>query len=126
MITVTDSAVKQLQILLAERRAEAASDAERDTLGLRIFVEKGGCSGLEYGMRFEPAQPGDATVDCAGGARVLVDAESTGYLRGCTIDYQDGLTGAGFRIINPNAVRTCGCGTSFEPAADVAAAGRVG
>ncbi len=124
MITVTDSAVKQLQTMLAERRADAASAAERDALGLRIFVEKGGCSGMEYGMRFESSHPGDEAVECGDGARVLVSADSADYLRGCTIDYQDGLTGAGFRIINPNAVRTCGCGTSFEPAADVA--GRVG
>jgi iron-sulfur cluster assembly accessory protein len=122
MITVTESAVKQLQILLDERRAETADAATRDALGLRIFVEKGGCSGLEYGMRFEPGQPGDEAVECPGGARVLVDSASASYLRDCTIDYHDGLTGAGFRIVNPNAVRTCGCGSSFEPAAAAAGA----
>ncbi len=116
MITVTESAVKQLQTLLDERRAETADPAERDALGLRVFVEKGGCSGMEYGMRFAPAEPGDEAVECGDGARVLVDRASADLLRGCTIDFHDGLTGAGFRIVNPNAVRTCGCGSSFEPA----------
>ncbi|MBV9127623.1 MAG: iron-sulfur cluster assembly accessory protein [Verrucomicrobia bacterium] len=115
MIILTDPAVAELKTLLAER-----GDAE-EGCGLRIFVEKGGCSGLEYGMKFAPPEPGDATIE-RDGARVFIDAASADYLRGCTIDFHDGLTGAGFRIHNPNAVRTCGCGSSFEPAPVNAAA----
>lgn len=107
MITVTGSAVKHLRTLLADR-----PDAAR--AGLRLFVENGGCSGMSYGMEFGPAQPGDEAVE-QDGVRVFVDRESASHLRGSVIDYYDGLTGTGFRIQNPNAKRTCGCGTSFEP-----------
>ena len=116
MITVTDSAVKQLQSLLADE-PEAAGK------GLRIFVENGGCAGLQYGMALDERKDGDSIVEREG-VQVLVDPESGKYLAGSTIDYTDGLTGAGFRIQNPNAVRSCGCGTSFEaPAAEGANAG---
>lgn len=109
MITVTDSAVKHLRTLLADR-----PDADR--AGLRLSVENGGCSGLSYGMEFGESQVGDETVE-QGGVRVFVDAGSAAHLKGSIIDYHDGLTGTGFRIQNPNAKRTCGCGTSFEPEA---------
>src|SRR5271163_4862996 len=107
MITVTDSAVKQLQSILADEPDAAGK-------GLRIFVEHGGCAGLQYGMALDERKDGDAIVEREG-VRVLVDIESAKYLSGSTIDYSDGLSGAGFRIQNPNAVRSCGCGTSFEP-----------
>ena len=106
MITVTDSAVKQLQSILADE-PEAAGK------GLRISVEHGGCAGLQYGMTLDQPKEGDSIVG-RDGVQVLVDSESAGYLSGATIDFTDGLTGAGFRIQNPNAVRSCGCGTSFE------------
>jgi len=109
MIIVTDSAVKQLQTLIAEH-AESASK------GLRIFVEAGGCAGMQYGMALDFAKEGDAIIEREG-VQVLVDAFSAKYLEGSTIDFADGLTGAGFRINNPNATRSCGCGTSFEPEA---------
>ena len=107
MITVTDSAVKQLQSILADEPDAAGK-------GLRIFVEHGGCAGLQYGMTLDEGKAGDSIVEREG-VRVLVDEESAKYLSGCTIDFSDGLSGAGFRIQNPNAVRSCGCGTSFEP-----------
>jgi len=111
MITVTDSAVKQLQTLIAGEPDAAGK-------GLRIFVEHGGCAGLQYGMTLDQRKDGDSVVEREG-VQVLVDEESAKYLGGSTIDYADGLTGAGFRIQNPNAVRSCGCGTSFEaPEAD--------
>ena len=106
MITVTDSAVKQLQSILADEPGAAGK-------GLRIFVEHGGCAGLQYGMTLDEGKDGDSIVEREG-VRVLVDEESAKYLSGCTIDFADGLSGAGFRIQNPNAVRSCGCGTSFE------------
>ena len=114
MITVTDSAVQQLKILLADH-ADAAGR------GLRLFIEKGGCAGLQYGMAIEAQQPGDTVID-SGGVQFFVDAASAGYLQGSVIDYDDGLSGAGFRINNPNAARSCGCGTSFEPAETTEAA----
>ena len=109
MITVTDSAVKHLQSLLEDR-----DDASRET-GLRIAIDRGGCSGLQYGMSFDQARDGDEIVE-RDGVRVIVDAQSIAHLQGSVIDYHEDLTGTGFRIQNPNAVRTCGCGTSFEPA----------
>jgi len=108
MIHITEAAAKQLRSLIEEKGAD-------QTCGLRLAVEKGGCAGLQYAMSLETAKPADTVVE-AGDARVFVDAESTPYLEGMTLDYTDELTGAGFRIKNPNASRSCGCGTSFEPA----------
>jgi len=108
MIHITDEAAKQLRSLIAER-------GEGEGCGLRLGVEKGGCAGLQYAMSLGTATPTDTVVD-AGEARVFIDADSTSYLEGMTLDYTNELTGAGFRIKNPNATRSCGCGTSFEPA----------
>jgi len=105
-ITLSDSAVKQLCELQTEK------GCSRDE-GLRIYVETGGCSGLQYGMRFDRRGDDDTIVEREG-ARVLVDEFSSKYLAGSTLDFVDELTGAGFKILNPNAVRSCGCGTSFE------------
>ena len=113
MITVSGSAVKHLRTLLADR-----PDADR--AGLRLYVENGGCSGMSYGMEFGHAHAGDELVEQEG-VRVFVDKDSSAYLNGSIIDYYDGLTGTGFRIQNPNAKRTCGCGTSFEPEGATAA-----
>jgi Iron-sulfur cluster assembly accessory protein len=104
MINVTNRAAEQL-------RALVGSSAER---GLRIGVSKGGCSGMHYEMSLGEQRPGDVVVEDAG-VKLLVDAESAALLRGATLDYNDSLTGAGFQIVNPNAARTCGCGSSFEP-----------
>ena len=70
---------------------------------------------MQYGMSLDHAQEGDQTLE-RGGVKVIIDPESAAYLEGATIDYADDLAGAGFRIQNPNAVRSCGCGTSFETA----------
>ena len=107
MLTVTDSAVQQLQALVREQEDPAK--------GLRIFVEKGGCAGMQYGMTLDRPQEQDRVIE-SGGVKVIVDPESATFLEGVTIDYSDDLAGAGFRIKNPNAVRSCGCGTSFETA----------
>jgi iron-sulfur cluster assembly protein len=107
MITLTEAAARQLQSLVAE-----SGDASK---GLRLFVEKGGCAGLQYGMRLDSVAAGDETFS-RGDVRVIVDPESLEYLRGSEVDYCDDLTGTGFRLRNPNAVRSCGCGTSFETA----------
>lgn len=113
MILVTEPAIRQLQALVQEQEDPAK--------GLRIFVENGGCAGLQYGMGLDHAKEGDEIVD-QGGVKFIVDGESAHFLNGATIDYSDDLAGAGFRIQNPNAVRSCGCGTSFEPAESESAA----
>ena len=107
MIQVTDSAVRQLRSLL---EAQTGSEGK----GLRVGIAKGGCSGLQYEMSLDARKEGDAIV-AQDGVEFLVDKESAELLRGATLDYNDGLTGAGFQILHPNAARTCGCGSSFEP-----------
>jgi iron-sulfur cluster assembly protein len=107
MITVTDSAFQQLQNLVREQ--------EDHTKGLRIFVESGGCAGMQYGMTLDHPQEGDEIVE-RDGVKVMIDPQSLHFLNESTVDYVDDLAGAGFRIKNPNAVRSCGCGTSFETA----------
>ncbi len=108
MITITPQAAERIAELLAEKGAGPDE-------GLRLFVEKGGCSGMQYGMALGPAEADDESVS-AGAVQVHVASGSRPHLEGLTLDYHNGLTGAGFRIHNPNAVRSCGCGTSFEPA----------
>lgn len=109
MIQVTENAAAALIDLVREKRSGD---------GLRLAVEKGGCAGLQYAMSLGSEKSGDVVV-ARGEARVFVDPESASYLDHCTLDYDDGLSGAGFRIINPQAARSCGCGTSFEPGAPV-------
>ncbi len=106
MITVTNSAFRRLHDLVAE-------NPEYRDKGLRIFVERGGCAGMQYGMQFDEAKQGDQRIE-QNGVEVLVDADSANYLTGSTVDFSDGLTGAGFKITNPNVARSCGCGSSFE------------
>lgn len=108
MIRITDSAASQLRELLKEKAEEGA--------GLRLMVEKGGCAGLSYAMKIDRPAAGDEVVEY-GGAKVMVDEASGHYLNGCTVDYVTALNDSGFKIENPNAVRSCGCGTSFEPVA---------
>ena len=106
MITVTDNAVRQLRNLLV-------AQTQNSRKGLRVQIAKGGCSGLQYEMALDEKRDGDAVVE-QDGMQFLIDNESIPYLRGATLDFRDGLTGVGFQIVNPNASRTCGCGSSFE------------
>ena len=106
MITVTQNAARQLRTLLDAQKESAGK-------GLRVQITKGGCSGLHYEMTLAEKKSGDAVVEREG-VEFFIDNESASYLRGATLDFCDGLTGAGFQIVNPNASRTCGCGTSFE------------
>jgi iron-sulfur cluster assembly accessory protein len=106
MITVTEAAVLHLQSLVSE-------NPEYKNKGLRIFVEQGGCAGHQYGMKFDEARATDFRFE-RDGVNVLIDPQSAEFLQGSQVDYHDGLTGAGFQIINPNAARSCGCGSSFE------------
>jgi iron-sulfur cluster assembly accessory protein len=106
MINVTDSAVRQLQSLLSQQ-------AQNSPKGLRVQIAKGGCSGLHYEMTLDEKKDDDAVVE-RNGMKFFIDGDSVPYLRGATLDFSDGLTGTGFRVVNPNASRTCGCGSSFE------------
>jgi iron-sulfur cluster assembly protein len=106
MITLTDMAASQLQGLLEQKN--------RPDQGLRVFVQAGGCAGLQYGMAYEnTVGEGDAVVEVKG-VRFYVDPFSARYLEGACIDYQDTLMGTGFRVDNPNAIAACACGTSFR------------
>jgi iron-sulfur cluster assembly accessory protein len=105
MVTLTSAAAAQIRSLVAQDG--------RPGVGLRIFIDKGGCSGLQYNMTIDAPQEGDQETEFEG-AKLFIDRESAGYLAGSTIDFEDGLTNTGFRIRNPNAKQTCGCGTSFE------------
>ncbi len=108
MINVTENAVRQLQSLLSETPEDSPK-------GLRVQVAKGGCSGLHYEMTLDEKRDGDAVVE-RDGMQFFIDGDSVPYVRGATLDFCDGLTGTGFRVLNPNASRTCGCGSSFETA----------
>ena len=106
-VTLTASAAAKVAQLLAEEEGV-------EELGLRVAVKPGGCSGYSYEMFFDAEQADDDVVREYGGVRVLVDPASAELLTGATLDYSDGLQGAGFHITNPNATRTCGCGSSFS------------
>jgi len=80
---------------------------------LRLFVENGGCSGMQYGMAFDEPKAEDASFESEGVA-IVVDPKSLTHLDGTTVDFDDGLHGKGFEIRNPNAHTTCGCGKSFN------------
>jgi len=98
----------------AAEMARAAMDREGATdAALRVGVVGGGCSGMQYTLGFDTTVGPDDTVIEQHGVRLVVDASSAPYLRGTTIDYVKGLHGAGFKFVNPNASRTCGCGSSF-------------
>lgn len=105
MITLTESAAKKIEIL----RGEKASSGQL----LRIFVEAGGCSGFEYGMSFDEKKPDDRILEDQG-VEFLIDPTSFDYLDGSVVDFDDGLSGKGFEVKNPNASSTCGCGRSFN------------
>lgn len=89
------------------------NDAANAGKTLRVFVEAGGCSGMQYGMVFDERRPDDHVGECFD-TKVLVDPFSANYLRGSIVDFSDALSGGGFKITNPNARQNCGCGKSFE------------
>lgn len=104
-------------IMLSSRAAERVrtmhAELNAPDKRLRVFVESGGCSGLQYGMSFDERKADDTEVQSEGVA-ILLDPASAAYLNGSTIDFDDGLHGKGFEIKNPNAASTCGCGKSFN------------
>lgn len=105
-ITLTDSAVSKVADLIAQ---EGNAD-----LALRVAVRPGGCSGYSYEMFFDTEIADDDISSSFGAVKVVVDPASAQLLTGATLDFKDGLQGAGFAIDNPNAQRSCGCGQSFS------------
>jgi iron-sulfur cluster insertion protein len=106
MFTLTETAAARVTALLREENAGDAS--------LRVGVRPGGCSGFSYEMYFDTdSTPDDVRLDVHG-VSVVLDAASAPLLESATLDYQDGLQGAGFKVNNPGATRTCGCGQSFS------------
>ena len=106
MLGLTENAIKKLQGLFA-------TDPSRKGKSFRVAVKAGGCSGYEYDMSFDEKRPEDAEVT-ADGVRVLVDPKSLKFLENSMVDYVDTFTNAGFKIINPKAKGTCGCGESVS------------
>ena len=107
MITVTENAVAKIQDILAEEN--------NPNLKLRVFVQGGGCSGMQYGFTLDEEQAEDDWDLEISGVKILVDSMSGGYLQGAEVDYQEDMYGSSFTISNPNAQTTCGCGSSFSP-----------
>jgi iron-sulfur cluster insertion protein len=106
MLNMTDTASTKVKELI-----EAEGNPE---LVLRVAVRPGGCSGLSYEMFFDTDVAADDIAAEQGGIRVVTDPASSEYLTGASLDYKDGLQGAGFTINNPNVSRSCGCGQSFS------------
>lgn len=106
VVTLTESAASQVKSMVAE-------GAENQGKLLRVYVERGGCSGMQYGLVFDEERPDDRRAEFHGVA-VLVDPVSARYLSGSQIDFVDSLTGGGFKLANPQARHSCGCGKSFE------------
>jgi iron-sulfur cluster assembly protein len=109
MIELTDKGAEKVREFLAAQTEPAA------TSGLRVGVRGGGCSGFQYMLAFDEQRDGDTVVE-SHGIRLLVDSDSAPYVRGATVDFVDGLQGAGFKVDNPNVVAACGCGSSFRVA----------
>lgn len=107
MITLTETAAGRLQEVMTDKGVA-------DTHGLRVFVKGGGCGGMQYGMTFEENERDGDDITSQHGMTIYVDMTSSFYIEGARIDYVDSLMGGGFHIENPNAVSTCGCGSSFR------------
>ncbi|MFM7142203.1 MAG: HesB/IscA family protein [Alphaproteobacteria bacterium] len=105
-VSLSPTAVARVKVLLAKEGRPPEG-------GLRLSVIGGGCSGMQYSLGLEDGPKSDDEVLLQDGVRVFVDPGSMGYLGGTVVDYVDGLHGAGFKFVNPNAQRTCGCGSSF-------------
>ena len=104
-VSLTPNAVDEVKSML--------SKSENAGKNLRLYIEEGGCSGMQYGIVFDEAREGDLISESAG-VKVLIDPVSMYYLRGTVVDFSDSLTAGGFKISNPNAKQSCGCGKSFQ------------
>ena len=107
MINLSERAATEIKGLLEQQDKKDAM--------LRVFVSGGGCSGFQYGMSLEDAVMEGDTEFVINGVNVIIDPRSATYLQGAEVDYVDSMMGGGFKIDNPNAVSSCGCGQSFTP-----------
>lgn len=117
-LSVTPAAADAVQELFAKRELEG--------FALRVFVSGGGCSGFQYGMALEDNIRETDIVSEQHGVKIVVDEISINYLNGATVDYVDEVMGSGFKIENPNALSTCGCGSSFKTSEDSGASSAAG
>jgi iron-sulfur cluster assembly protein len=117
MITLTERAATELQDLIS-------TQADKAGAALRVWVAGGGCSGLQYGMALDDNDPeAEDKVFEQAGIKVYVDPISLGYMEGASVDYVDDVLGGGFKIENPNATSSCGCGSSFKTEQSAGASG---
>ena len=109
MVTLTDKGAEKALEYLSAQGADVA------VAGLRVGVRGGGCSGFQYHLAFDEERVGDRVFE-SHGLKLLVEPDAFEYVDGSQIDYIDALTGAGFKVENPNVVAACGCGSSFRVA----------
>jgi iron-sulfur cluster assembly protein len=109
MIEITDKGAEKVHEFLASQQADVS------VAGLRVGVRGGGCSGFQYQLAFDEQRESDVVFE-SHGLKLLVDGESLQFVHGSTIDYEESLQGAGFKVNNPNVVAACGCGSSFRVA----------
>lgn len=109
MITITDKGAEKVHEFLDSQTADVS------VAGLRVGVRGGGCSGFQYQLAFDEQRESDIVFE-SHGLKLLVDNESLQFVSGSTIDYEESLQGAGFKVNNPNVVAACGCGSSFRVA----------
>ena len=107
VIALTGRAIERVRNIMSQQKLGT-------DYGLRVAVTQGGCSGMSYAMNFENSRREDDMVVELGGVKVFLDKASVQFLRGITVDYVEGLHSSGFKFVNPNASRTCGCGSSFS------------
>jgi iron-sulfur cluster assembly protein len=116
-MTFPDETITQ-SITLTQHAADAAREVmtkkNLQDYALRLYISGGGCSGYQYGLAFDSNIRGEDMIVETDGIKLVIDEVSIKYLRGATVDYVEGITASGFKIINPNAASTCGCGQSFN------------
>jgi iron-sulfur cluster assembly protein len=119
---MTQNTTEVFNIHLTENAAQAIQDLlekqKREGFGLRVFVSGGGCQGYQYGMTLEETPSESDVVRERHGVKLIVDDISVNYLNGASIDYVEDVMESGFKIDNPNAVSSCGCGNSFQAAGE--------
>ncbi|MBI2981490.1 MAG: iron-sulfur cluster insertion protein ErpA [Deltaproteobacteria bacterium] len=106
--------VKVTEKAVAKVKAFAQNNKEAEGKLFRVYIEGGGCSGFQYGFRFDEQRDDDVVFDAPEGLKFLVDPMSLQYLKGSVVDYFEDFKGSGFVVQNPNATSSCGCGTSFS------------
>jgi iron-sulfur cluster assembly protein len=111
MITISDKGAEKVREFLDSQQADVSM------AGLRVGVRGGGCSGFQYQLAFDEQRERDVVFE-SHGLKLLVDEESLPFVSGSTIEYEESLQGAGFKVNNPNVVAACGCGSSFRVAED--------